>query len=149
MHTEFISVKRSLLAELVKAERPVIAVGTTSVRTLESLYYIGQILEDNPDADESQLLVTQWMPYTTPCAISTAKALQNIIDYLDRHHADSYLGSTTAAAGERICGQRQLAHHLRLRPGPRVPIPQLRRCLLAAALSSVNNRTQKTHPVAA
>lgn len=94
MHTEFISVKRSLLAELVKAERPVIAVGTTSVRTLESLYYIGQILEDNPDADESQLLVTQWMPYTTPCAISTAKALQNIIDYLDRHHADSYLGST-------------------------------------------------------
>lgn len=94
MHTEFISVKRSLLAELAKAERPVIAVGTTSVRTLESLYYIGQILEDNPNADESQLLVTQWMPYTTPCAISTPKALQNIVDYLDRHHADSYLGST-------------------------------------------------------
>ena len=68
--------------------------GTTSVRTLESLYYIGQILEENPDADEEELTVTQWMPYTTPCEITTVKALQNIVDYLDRHHADTYMGST-------------------------------------------------------
>ena len=94
MHYEFISVPRDVIKDIINAPGPVIAVGTTSVRTLESLYYIGQILEENPDADEEELTVTQWMPYTTPCEITTVKALQNIVDYLDRHHADTYMGST-------------------------------------------------------
>lgn len=94
MHTEFISVPRDLLAELATTTRQVIAVGTTSVRTLESLYFVGQVLESNPDAAEEELRVTQWMPYTTPCQISVAKALQNIVDYLERHNASCYMGST-------------------------------------------------------
>ena len=52
MHTEFISVEKSLLVDLIKANGNVIAVGTTSVRTLESLYYIGITLLNNPDANE-------------------------------------------------------------------------------------------------
>lgn len=94
MHHEFISVQRSLLVDLINAEGLVVAVGTTSVRTLESLYYVGQVLETNPDADEEMLTVKQWMPYSTPCEISTKKALQNVVDYLDRHHAEAYMGST-------------------------------------------------------
>ena len=94
MHYEFISVPRDVIIDIIDAPGPVIAVGTTSVRTLESLYYIGQILEDHPDADEQSLTVTQWMPYTTPCQISTRQALQNIVDYLDRHQSDTYMGST-------------------------------------------------------
>ena len=94
MHHEFISVQRSLLVDLINAEGPVVAVGTTSVRTLESLYYVGQVLETNPDADDEMLTVKQWMPYSTPCEISTKKALQNVVDYLDRHHAEAYMGST-------------------------------------------------------
>ena len=94
MHYEFISVPRDVILDIINASGPIIAVGTTSVRTLESLYYIGQILEGHPDADEEALTVTQWMPYTTPCQIPTRKALQNIVDYLDRHHADTYMGST-------------------------------------------------------
>ena len=94
MHYEFISVPRDVILDIINSQGPIIAVGTTSVRTLESLYYIGQALEDNPDADEQELTVTQWMPYTTPCEISTQKALQNIVDYLDRHQADTYMGST-------------------------------------------------------
>lgn len=94
MHHEFISVQRSLLVDLINAEGPVVAVGTTSVRTLESLYYVGQVLETNPDADEEMLTVKQWMPYSAPCEISTKKALQNVVDYLDRHHAEAYMGST-------------------------------------------------------
>lgn len=94
MHTEFISVPRDLIAELSTSSRPVIAVGTTSVRTLESLYYVGQILETNPCATEEELRVTQWMPYTTPCEISPRQSLQNIVNYLDRHGASDYLGST-------------------------------------------------------
>ena len=129
MHYEFISVPRDVILDIINAPGPVIAVGTTSVRTLESLYYIGQILEQNPDADEEALTVTQWMPYTTPCEISTKKALQNIVDYLDRHHADTYMGSTqlmiapgfdqlppaavhAAAVGGRLRGSGQVARHV-------------------------------------
>ena len=94
MHYEFISVPCDVIQDIINAPGPIIAVGTTSVRTLESLYYIGQILQENPDADEEALTITQWMPYTTPCEISTKQALQNIVEYLDRHHADTYMGST-------------------------------------------------------
>ena len=94
MHYEFINVPRGVIMDIINAPGPVIAVGTTSVRTLESLYYIGQILAEHPDADEEALTVTQWMPYTTPCKIPTREALQNIVDYLDHHHADTYMGST-------------------------------------------------------
>ena len=94
MHVEVFAVPRALLVELKEALRPVVAVGTTSVRTLESLYYVGQILAENPDAVGDELTVRQWMPYTTPCAISTAEALQHIIDYLDRIGAQTFLGAT-------------------------------------------------------
>jgi S-adenosylmethionine:tRNA ribosyltransferase-isomerase len=94
MHTEFISVPRQLLVDIINAPGTIIAVGTTSVRTLESLYYIGLLLESNPDADEDALLVRQWMPYEDFKEITVKKSLQNIIDYLDRHHAESYMGST-------------------------------------------------------
>lgn len=95
MHYEFISVPKDLIAALLRhisENKPVVAVGTTSVRTLESLYYIGQILEDSPNADD--LTVLQWMPYTTPCEISTQHALNNILDYLERIGSDTLLSST-------------------------------------------------------
>ena len=95
MHTEFISVPRSLLVDLINFNNPVIAVGTTSVRTLESLYYIGLVLLNNPDADEKELCIGQWMPYETSSEnISTREALQAIVDYLDRHGMENYIGST-------------------------------------------------------
>ena len=96
MHTEFISVTRSLLEDLIAAQdnKKVIAVGTTSVRTLESLYYIGIILHENPDATGEELTVPQWLPYEGKDTLTTREALQEIIAYLDRHHTDSYLGDT-------------------------------------------------------
>ena len=94
MHTEFISVTRSLLADLIQADGNVIAVGTTSVRTLESLYYIGITLLNKPDAGEEELRVKQWMPYEREYNVSTREALQAIIDHLDRHGLDTYIGST-------------------------------------------------------
>lgn len=94
MHTEFISVPRSLIIDIINYKSPIIAVGTTSVRTLESLYYIGLTLHRNPDATESELCVAQWAPYTEGSPISTQEALQAIVDYLDRHGLDAYLGST-------------------------------------------------------
>ena len=92
MHYEFIDVPRQLLVELIEAARPVVAVGTTTVRTLESMYYVGCILHNDPEATD--LTVTQWMPYTMAEQPPMAVALQHVVDYLDRHGLNRYVGST-------------------------------------------------------
>ncbi len=93
MHTEYISVRRATIEKLIAHGGNAIAVGTTSVRTLESLYHIGCILLDNPDAGDADLHVHQWQPYeraaeaeargaTVPTA---TEALQALLHYLDAH----------------------------------------------------------------
>lgn len=97
MHTEYISVNRSTLEKLVAHEGKAIAVGTTSVRTLESLYHIGVTLLHNPNATEEDLHVKQWQPYETAletAATPAVDALQAIIAYLDRHHMETLHSST-------------------------------------------------------
>lgn len=97
MHTEYISVNRSTLEKLVAHEGKAIAVGTTSVRTLESLYHIGVTLLHNPNATEEDLHVKQWQPYETAletAATPTVDALQAIIAYLDLHHMETLHSST-------------------------------------------------------
>jgi len=64
MHTEYIAVRRQTLEKLLAHDCQAIAVGTTSVRTLESLYYMGLKVLRNPDITEEQLHVSQWEPYT-------------------------------------------------------------------------------------
>lgn len=87
MHTEYICVHRQTLEKLLKHGASAIAVGTTSVRTLESLYYIGLKLHTNPSLDESKLHVMQWEPYNVKkdAEISAAEALQCVLDFLDRN----------------------------------------------------------------
>ena len=63
MHTEYIAVRRQTLEKLLAHGCEAIAVGTTSVRTLESLYYMGLKVLANPDVTEAQLHVDQWEPY--------------------------------------------------------------------------------------
>ena len=97
MHTEYISVNRSTLEKLVAHEGKALAVGTTSVRTLESLYHIGVTLLHNPNATEEDLHVKQWQPYETAletAATPAVDALQAIIAYLDRHHMETLHSST-------------------------------------------------------
>ena len=95
MHTEFISVRRSSIEHIISKLGNIIAVGTTSVRTLESLYYMGVILGENPEATSEDLVVKQWMPYEEKNNQLTARqALQNILDYLDKHQADRLVTAT-------------------------------------------------------
>ena len=94
MHTECIAVGRELLVDLINAPGDVVAVGTTSVRTLESLYYIGLILHNNPHADGDDLVVKQWDPYAMRDDITTREALGHIVDYLDRRGLASFVGAT-------------------------------------------------------
>ena len=79
MHREPFSVPLSLLKTLCREERPVVAVGTTSVRTLESLYYAGvQCIETGRPGD-----VGQWEPYLREYPWSTREALEALVGYLE------------------------------------------------------------------
>lgn len=100
MHTEYIVVHRRSLEKLIKHECRVIAVGTTSVRTIESLYYMGVHLLKHPEANEEDLHVKQWDPYELSedgnlvDGISPMQAIQAIIDYLDRNGLEALHSST-------------------------------------------------------
>ena len=63
MHTEYIAVRRHTIERLIAHGGRAIAVGTTSVRTLESLYYMGLKVMRNPELTEDDLHVSQWEPY--------------------------------------------------------------------------------------
>jgi S-adenosylmethionine:tRNA ribosyltransferase-isomerase len=88
MHTESIAVRRSTIDRLLARRGRVYAVGTTSVRTLESLYYIGLLLETSPDTEPSALSVGQWAPYIHQPNILPEKALLNIQSYMQRQGLD-------------------------------------------------------------
>ena len=111
MHTEYISVRRQTLEKLLKHDCKAIAVGTTSVRTLESLYYMGLKVLHNPDATEADLHVGQWEPYEDqpqPSAmkqsaaqlegeakpVSVQRSIQALLDWLDRNHLPALHSST-------------------------------------------------------
>ena len=96
MHSEYISVRKQTLEKLLRHHASAIAVGTTSVRTLESLYYMGVKLEHNPHLTEEQLHVHQWEPYQLSAEqeITPEKAIQNLLDYLKRNELNTLHTST-------------------------------------------------------
>ncbi len=91
MHSEFIAVSRELIEDLIDTNRCVIAVGTTSVRTLESLYHAGMaLLEGRWDGE-----VGQWWPYVDRESWpSVREALQAIVNYLDHNNLATFVAST-------------------------------------------------------
>lgn len=91
MHSEFISVSRALIEEIATSERSVIAVGTTSVRTLESLYHIGCMLHQGMAIDE----VPQWYPYQPEHPnLTVAESFGLIAEYLRKSNMDVLVAST-------------------------------------------------------
>lgn len=96
MHTETFCVRRQTIDKLIVHEGKATAVGTTSVRTLESLYYIGLKLIANPHLTPSQLHVGQWEPYdeSPKLSITVTAALQALRDWMSTNHLDNLLSST-------------------------------------------------------
>lgn len=92
MHKEVISVKKSTIINILNKKGNIIAVGTTSVRTLESLYYIGCHINQKPQAPN--LLVDQWEPYDNNYTISTEESLKTILRYLENNKLDAIDAST-------------------------------------------------------
>ena len=84
MHREPFSVSRNLLCRILSATGGITAVGTTSVRTLESLYYAGASCIENGHPED----VTQWAPYEREWTYSTEEALEALVKYLDDNGLD-------------------------------------------------------------
>lgn len=93
MHSEIISVRKTAIEELLRNLGSVIAVGTTSVRTLESLYFLGRQLILAPDAFQFQ--VEQWEPYDSEAGYpSTEEALSALLVYMNEHGLDKLNAAT-------------------------------------------------------
>ncbi len=91
MHSEQVIISRSLLENLLTKTGNIFAVGTTSVRTLESLYWFGVKLGKEPDAN---FLINQFDPYLNQSELPAERALQNLLDYLTKTGSDQLTGST-------------------------------------------------------
>lgn len=94
MHTEHVRVNRETIEKLLAHGARATAVGTTCVRTLESLYYMGVRLANNPDLPESQLHVEQWEPYDTRPTLAPEEALRHLLSYMERNGVDALHSST-------------------------------------------------------
>ena len=101
MHTEIIAVPKTTIQTIINDLGHIVAVGTTSMRTLESLYFLGAQLHSTFSSLEgrsggSTLSVAQFEPYEQEHTLSTAEALQAIVDYLsltgqDTLHAETQI----------------------------------------------------------
>ena len=90
MHREPFVVSRALIEKLRDRTGKLIAVGTTSVRTLESLYYIGVSCIENRHPED----VPQWAPYERDYPYSVEESLGAILDYLEANRLDELKAGT-------------------------------------------------------
>lgn len=94
MHTEIIAVPRETIVELKENIGHIVAVGTTSMRTLESLYFIGAELYSAERYSADCMHVEQFAPYIREHTLSTHEALQAIVDYMDQTGQDTLHAAT-------------------------------------------------------
>ncbi len=93
MHTEQIMVSRQLLRDLLQYQGKVIAVGTTSVRTLESLYWLGVKIAQQPDTD---FHIPQLFPYECKAEdiLPPEASINNLLVLMEKQNLDVLHGST-------------------------------------------------------
>ena len=93
MHTEKIVVARRTIENVMRHEgKPLIAVGTTSVRTLESIYWFGVALRRDPSLQAMH--IAQWEPYSDAEELTLCESYANVLDWLDSKGEDTLCGET-------------------------------------------------------
>ncbi len=96
MHAEFIEVRQELLEVLLRNPgQTKIAVGTTSLRTLESIYWMGVKLIENPKLTLKDIELQQWEAYTLPQDIPFPDAIQAVLEQLKHEKSDQFLTKTS------------------------------------------------------
>ncbi|MFV0520932.1 MAG: S-adenosylmethionine:tRNA ribosyltransferase-isomerase [Mangrovibacterium sp.] len=88
MHAEQVIATKSFIKQLLENKGKLIAVGTTSIRSLESLYWLGVKMHDNLNLESSEFDIQQWMPYRDELNLSATDSLQAILTYMGAHKLD-------------------------------------------------------------
>ncbi|MFD2514349.1 S-adenosylmethionine:tRNA ribosyltransferase-isomerase [Pontibacter locisalis] len=97
MHAEQLFISRQFLMRLLKqlaSDKPVIPVGTTSMRSLESLYWLGAKVSQHPDLSLQELHVTQWQAYESSDIPTATEAITALLQYMERQNTE-YLHAIT------------------------------------------------------
>lgn len=96
MHAEFIDVSINTIERLTyNTNRKVVSVGTTSMRTIESLYWIGVKISLNPSVDIEEAGLEQWFPYESLPLLPRSAALQALLDYMKERRLDRLVTRTS------------------------------------------------------
>lgn len=87
MHAEFIDVSEAAVENLLNhLDKTIVAVGTTSLRTIESLYWMGVKVIINPDVSANEIAIHQWEPYEMEHEeISAEKALRSLLNWMKKY----------------------------------------------------------------
>ena len=94
MHTEYFEVSGDLIRLFIEKKQPVIAVGTTSVRTIESIYWVGVKLYSGRIQQTDNIRVEQWEPYNLPDNITVENSLKAILKFMNLHNTNKLHAST-------------------------------------------------------
>ena len=95
MHSETIAVRKSCIENLIKnSDKTIIPVGTTSMRTIESLYWMGLMLMEE-GLEERNIHLNQWFPYKERESLPSAKeSLSTILEYMNKYQMEVFHAST-------------------------------------------------------
>lgn len=97
MHGEYIDVPLETLESLYhNIDKTIVAVGTTSLRTLESLFWIGDLISKQPDIKQDNLHIDQWQPYiNSELKLTSKESIFHIIEYLKKNQLKTLYAKTS------------------------------------------------------
>ena len=93
MHTERFFVSKSELLRFIE-NRLIIPVGTTSLRTIESLYWLGSKIRQNPEINTDNLTINQWEPYNQDISFSRNEIVETLLEFMDKNGKTKIEAST-------------------------------------------------------
>jgi len=95
MHAEWIDVSRNTISNILEHLHMVVAVGTTSLRTIESLYWFGVICRHSSLNATDRLHLSQWTPYEIKTERTVENALQDLLTWMDKVKLDRLVARTS------------------------------------------------------
>jgi S-adenosylmethionine:tRNA ribosyltransferase-isomerase len=94
MHTEYFIIKKEVIIKLLRHPENIVSVGTTTLRTLESLYWIAAKLQKNLYGSDTIYTIQQWDPYEISCDLSFSEAMERILEHMEEKNISELIGHT-------------------------------------------------------
>jgi S-adenosylmethionine:tRNA ribosyltransferase-isomerase len=99
MHSEWIEVKLESIEKILRhisqqTEKKIFVIGTTSLRTIESLYWMGVKADTNPDSDLHNLEIRQWDAYELQKELSAVDSLNSLLTWMRKNEIDKLFCKT-------------------------------------------------------